>query len=478
MKSTVLILTNLLVDIPIDHSLGNALKKPSPLGQPPLVPVFNNNVAQPSQSKTSATGPNGTDNREMGSIPTPAAPIAQHHQGQQVPKSRPRSFKNRLGGPSKKLMPPPFPDVHMNNGKLNERQVDNPREKDRLSVPASAENIRRLQSNSMAASKGNTQQQNIHRGHNVSAVELNAQQHKNDCSTENIPSELGPESHTSEVESPPIPNLKEQSRHVLEDISNIGTRNVYSNVQCSRHDPSETHTPQSVPQRVPSRSRPVTPSSHPRSRTGQPRAESSHPVNRPVAEQALAPQGVSKQHHTNGSKVSKTYTGQARDKHEALGSITLDILEKMKVYERSVGSLGHLSAELEERREIIEAQLNDNIKLNESLREVKSELQNACWEKEILEREQKDLSGELDKLQRTCKRYREHMNDVIKCQKALEADSVGLQKKINTLHQEANGGIAAQRANVEAKITELNALLAEIKKNRGEETESKSSPNR
>jgi hypothetical protein len=478
MKYTVLILTNLLVDIPIDNSHSDILKKPSPSGQPPPVPVFNKNVAQPIQSNPPATYPKVADNRKAESVQKPAAPVAQRQQGSEVPKSRPKSFKNRFRGPSKNSMPP-FPDVHKNHGNLNERQVENPRGDNPLSVPATVETIQRLQLDSIPVGKQNNDQQNTHKGHTVRARELNGQSDRNNSSTEHITSESGPEGQSSEAASSPTPNSKEQSRYALEGISNIGTRNVHSNARSSRHDPRETRTPQSAPQTITSRSRSATPSSRPRSRTSQSRAVSSHPVNRPLTGQALVPEGVPKQHHTNGSKVSKTYTGQPRDKIVLLSSITADILEKMKVYETSVGSLGHLSAELEKRRGIIEAQHNDNIKLKESLQNAESELQSVCKVKKVLEVEQERLSLGVDKLKETCKTYKEHMNDVVRCHNALNATADALKKNQNTLYQQENKNIALQRAEVNAKNAKFNALLEEMKKKiREEQTESRSAPYR
>ncbi|KAF7950088.1 hypothetical protein EAE96_007388 [Botrytis aclada] len=255
----------------------------------------------------------------------------------------------------------------------------------------------------------------------------------------------------------------EDSEESNQSIPNPTFQPDHPVTQIDRHSPVHQESSRTISQANISRAQTPRPQTTPRIQGAHEARRKA--VSRPLKSHDLEPQGISEvtSSHISVSKVSKLAAVDFQNEKNKTGDHVSSCQNRPSL---DFGALHHAIAECQKQEVVIKDQENQIFVLNAQLQEAEAQLQDTNLINEQLEASKDELSKRVERLNYLSDRYRQHINDVVICQKALRQDAKGIKafvadfKAIPTLRSQ-------QIRDSDAQVEKMSCLLKEIKQTRG-----------
>ncbi|CAD6449341.1 3a57fe20-1310-4ffe-adb9-110df8352a76 [Sclerotinia trifoliorum] len=189
-------------------------------------------------------------------------------------------------------------------------------------------------------------------------------------------------------------------------------------------------------------------------------------MNRPVKSHDLEPQGISEASpsHIGRTKVAKATAVPSQGESYQIGDHISSRSEKPAL---DFDALHHVVMECQRQQEVIQSQVNSISDLNIKLQDAEAQVRDTRVINEELEVEKDELSKRVQRLKDLSNRYRQHINEVVVCQKSLKQDSKEMKKSVANLEL----GSTKESEDRQAQINRITEVLEEIKQIRGDKTQ-------
>ncbi|KAF7858851.1 hypothetical protein EAF04_008893 [Stromatinia cepivora] len=260
----------------------------------------------------------------------------------------------------------------------------------------------------------------------------------------------------------------EDSRQSHQSIPISEFQPSYPAAHTGRHAPVSPQPPRSVSQANISRPQSRQDSPRPQATT---RTQARHQtqrgvMNRPVKSHDLEPQGISEAalSHISRTKVAKAAVVPSQGESNQIGDHIGSVQEKPSL---DFDGLYHVVMECQRQQGIIQTQVNDISNLNTKLQDAEAQLRDTRLINEELEARKDELSKRVERLNDLSNRYRQHINEVVVCQKSLKQDSKEMKKSMGNLKLVST----KESEDRQAQISRMAQLLEEIKQVRREKTQ-------
>ncbi|TGO21203.1 hypothetical protein BPAE_0234g00150 [Botrytis paeoniae] len=256
----------------------------------------------------------------------------------------------------------------------------------------------------------------------------------------------------------------EDSEEFNQSIPNPTFQPGHPVTQIDRHSPVNREPSRTVTQANISRAQTPRPQTTPRTQGGHESQRKA--LNRPLKPHDLVPQGVSEvtSSHISVSKVTKLAAVHSQHENNKTGDHVSSCEKKSSP---DFGALHKTIAECQIQQDVIKDQENQIAILNAQLQDAEARLQDTNLINEELEASKAELSKRVERLNYLSNRYREHINDVVNCQKTLRQDSIDMKESMGKLKAVKSQEIRDS----DAQMKKMRRLLEEIKQVRKEQIE-------
>lgn len=205
------------------------------------------------------------------------------------------------------------------------------------------------------------------------------------------------------------------------------------------------------------------------SRTQTPRTQAGNQIQRnvmtrPLLSHDLEPQGVSavalsRGNHTKVTKVAV----HSRGRDSQLSQIG-DHVSSGQTSSVDLAPLYNMIGQCNRQQVVIQTQENDISILNAKLQDAEAKLQDTYAINAEFEARENELSKRVERLNDLSNRYKQHINEVVICQKSLRQDSKEMKTSIGDLRRQ-------ESKEREAQISRMRNLLEEIKQAQREQAQ-------
>ncbi|KAF5869130.1 uncharacterized protein Bfra_011673 [Botrytis fragariae] len=256
----------------------------------------------------------------------------------------------------------------------------------------------------------------------------------------------------------------EDSEEFDQSIPNPTFQPGHPVMQIDRHSPVNRKPSRTVTQANVSRTQTPRPQTTPRTQGGHEAQRKA--LNRPLKPHDLVPQGVSEvtSSHISVSKVTKLAAVHSEHEKNKTGD---HVSSYQKKSSPDFGALHKTLAECQIQQDVIKNQENQIAILNAQLQDAEARLQDTNLINEELEASKAELSKRVERLNHLSNCYREHINNVVNCQKTLRQDSLNMKESMGKLEALKSQEIR----NSDAQMKKMRRLLEEIKQVRKEQIE-------
>ncbi|KAI9640716.1 hypothetical protein NHQ30_011025 [Ciborinia camelliae] len=158
-------------------------------------------------------------------------------------------------------------------------------------------------------------------------------------------------------------------------------------------------------------------------------------MNRPMPPHDLEPQGISEvvPSHSGRTKVAKASAAHSRDDSSQISQVGDHVSSGQERPHVDVYAVYKVIEDVQKQQSIIKTQENEISNLKAKLQDAETKFQGKCAINAELNANKDELLKRVEKLSDMSNKYRQHINDVVICQKALREDSKEMKSTMRDL---------------------------------------------